>query len=436
MLRTSLRRHLVARHFSLTSSRQSKPPSVEPEPPVIQLPEHTSSSPSSPSTQESSESQSLPESHEPQPSSSSSTPHFQPEDNSSLLEKRLDPASPSSQSPLGFEQKPPIEESSPDTRPLALSHHDLDVLKQRLRNWRDHAAVAFRHKADEFTEQSKATFSQLGSELNRVTGYEAIDALKRKVVELEERIISTRQAARNAKKAYDEAVALRSNSQREVNDLLVRKSSWTGVDVNRYTDLVHEDHLRSQEEHRAKAAANEMEDAVEREFNELLRTILARYHEEQVWSDKIRSASTYGSLAALALNMLVFIMAILVVEPLKRRRLAQTFEKKVEELSQENEARLSASMAEIGGQLADQERLILHLRDIAHKLLEEPKPVDEIKQVVAPVVEDVPTEQEVRQTREAQEGTTLHISRGTVELAAVAAGAFAVGIISSLLLGR
>ena len=99
--------------------------------------------------------------------------------------------------------------------------------------------------------------------------------------------------------------------------------------------LVREDHSYEQAETRAKEAAKVADGDVERELKELLRSILARYHEEQIWSDKIRSASTYGSMAALALNLLVFIMATLIVEPWKRRRLAHTFEKKVEELSEE-----------------------------------------------------------------------------------------------------
>lgn len=149
------------------------------------------------------------------------------------------------------------------------------------------------------------------------------------------------------------AVINRSNSQREVNDLLARKSTWTDNDVARFTAQVKEDHLCEQEEIRAKRHVDEMEDAVEKEFSELLRTILGRYHEEQVWSDKIRSASTYGQLVALALNMLVFVMAILVVEPWKRRRLAQTFENKVEKLSAETKALVEENMARITKQLEE-----------------------------------------------------------------------------------
>jgi sensitive to high expression protein 9 len=135
-----------------------------------------------------------------------------------------------------------------------------------------------------------------------------------------------RQAARDAKNLYDQAVLRRSSSQREVNDLLQRKSSWTEDDVLRFTRLVREDHVVEQEEARAKALALQSDDDVDKQFNELMRSILSRYHEEQAWSDKIRSASTYGSLLALGLNMVVFISAIVVVEPWKRKRMVQSFE--------------------------------------------------------------------------------------------------------------
>jgi hypothetical protein len=77
----------------------------------------------------------------------------------------------------------------------------------------------------------------------------------------------------------------------------------------RFTVLVRQDHAEA----RGKAAVGQTEGEVEREFGALMRSILARYHEEQVWSDKIPSVSTYGQLAALGVNVLV--------EPWKRRRL-------------------------------------------------------------------------------------------------------------------
>ena len=46
--------------------------------------------------------------------------------------------------------------------------------------------------------------------------------------------MAVRELASAAKKVYGNAVALRAVSQREVNDLLSRKSSWSSPDVMRY----------------------------------------------------------------------------------------------------------------------------------------------------------------------------------------------------------
>jgi sensitive to high expression protein 9 len=116
-----------------------------------------------------------------------------------------------------------------------------------------------------------------------------------------------------------------------------------------------------QHEVATKAKVAENEDALDREFGELMRAILARYHEEQVWSDKIRSASTYGSIMVLGVNVVVFILAIMVVEPWKRRRLAQTFEKKVEEMSAETKALVESGSGKLDERLMKQEKLILEI---------------------------------------------------------------------------
>lgn len=153
----------------------------------------------------------------------------------------------------------------------------------------------------------------------------------------------------------------RSDSQREVNSLLGRKSTWTDTDVSRFTALVRQDHALEQEEARAKAAVAQTEDEVEREFSALMRSILARYHEEQVWSDKIRSVSTYGQLAVLGVNVLVFVLAIILVEPWKRRRLMQAFERKVQEMEAANMDAVAEGMDALKSRLEAQDRILARL---------------------------------------------------------------------------
>ncbi|KAI0061649.1 hypothetical protein BV25DRAFT_1805340 [Artomyces pyxidatus] len=245
----------------------------------------------------------------------------------------------------------PSSESS--ERPLKPPEH--------LRAWAERGTIALRQQTDTLVARLSSSFSQLGGKINSVTGYQEIEALKRRVVEQEARINASRKASRDAKVAYEEAVQQRSNSQREVNELLQRKSMWSDADVSRFTALVRQDHLYEQEEARAKDAVAATEDDVEREFSELMRSILARYHEEQVWSDKIRSVSTYGQLAVLGVNVFVFLLAIVLVEPWKRRRLAQTFERKVEELEKANLEVVTGGTQALLKKLDDHERVLKSL---------------------------------------------------------------------------
>ncbi|KAF8517373.1 Mdm33 family-domain-containing protein [Hysterangium stoloniferum] len=221
-----------------------------------------------------------------------------------------------------------------------------------------------KERTSALSSQAAVSLSELGGRLNKVTGYEHIEILKHQVAQNEKAIAAKRQAARDAKIAYETAVARRSNSQHAVNDFLQRKSNWTDADVLRLPALVKEDHLYEQEEARAKALVAETEAAVEARFNELLHSILKRYHEEQVWSDKIRSVSTYGSLLALGVNIVVFILAIIVVEPWKRKRLAETFEKRIEQLSLENREILRKSMGDIAVHFEAQKQVLTDLRGI------------------------------------------------------------------------
>ncbi|PCH40168.1 hypothetical protein WOLCODRAFT_136702 [Wolfiporia cocos MD-104 SS10] len=240
--------------------------------------------------------------------------------------------------------------------------------KDAIAEWRDRlrdvsatCATELRQRIDEYTAQLARAFSQFGKEINKMTGYGKIEELKRQVVEQEARVEGVRRTAREAKDAYDRAVLQRAASQREVNDLLQRKSVWTAEDVARFTALMPQDHQHEQQEAAAKARAVAAEDAVEREFSELMRVILNRYHEEQAWSDKIRSASTYGSLVVMGVNMAVFVLAIVFVEPWKRKRLAQTFERRVEEFAANNAALLESRTAELAKRLEDQAMMLSNI---------------------------------------------------------------------------
>lgn len=152
---------------------------------------------------------------------------------------------------------------------------------------------------------------------------------------------SRRQEARVAKTDYEEAVSTRATSQQSVNALLERKHSWSDSDVANFTSLVRSDHASRHAVTTTSEQLKKSEIDVDKAFTSLMQSILERYHEEQVWSDKIRSVSTWASIIALAANLIVFVGAIAFVEPWKRRRLVQGLEERMSGMMSRVESEIS-----------------------------------------------------------------------------------------------
>ena len=149
-----------------------------------------------------------------------------------------------------------------------------------------------------------------------------------------------------AREAYTLAISQRSSSQREVNELLQRKQAWTPNDLERFTELYRSDHANEQ----AEAAAQENLLTIERRAEEaaarLSASILARYHEEQIWSDKIRRMSTWGTWGLMGVNVLLFLVFQIGVEPWRRNRLVKGFEEKVMEALEREGSAVEAPLTE------------------------------------------------------------------------------------------
>ncbi|KAG8937175.1 sensitivity to high expression protein she9 [Tulasnella sp. 418] len=309
---------------------------------------------------------------------------------------------------------------------------ELNGVRDRLKLWAQLNSTLLRQRASSLTSTASVHLSEVGGKLNQVTGYDEVEALKRKVVETEQRMTELKNAAKEAKIAYEQAVSSRSSGQREVNDLLQRKSSWNDSDVTRFTSLVRQDHLNEQTENNAKVALAQAEEDVEREFTELMRAILNRYHEEQVWSDKIRSASTYGSLLVLGVNVAVFILAIVFVEPYKRKRLAQTFEKRIEEISKENQVLIESSMKNLSEHFEKQEAVLTLIAANASPSTSSPTQ----NQIIPsqPVVEEEPVKPvEVVEVKEVVDFLPKKFSWIPIDVAKAVGSAVAGGIITAVM---
>ncbi|OXV11355.1 hypothetical protein Egran_00882 [Elaphomyces granulatus] len=170
-----------------------------------------------------------------------------------------------------------------------------------------------------------------GQRLNDLTGYSAIEKLKREIEAQEAQLRASRALVRQAKEAYSAAISRRSASQREVNELLQRKHTWSPADLERFTALYRSDHANEVTEIEAQDGLSAAERQAEEAAAVLNKSILSRYHEEQIWSDKIRRMSTWGTWGLMGVNVLLFLIFQVAIEPWRRQRLVKGFEEKVKE---------------------------------------------------------------------------------------------------------
>lgn len=184
-----------------------------------------------------------------------------------------------------------------------------------------------------------------GQRLNDLTGYSGIEALKNEIHSQEERLRAARANVRKAKDEYSAAINRRSTSQREVNELLQRKHAWSPTDLERFTLLYRNDHTNEVAEAETQEALSASEREAEEAAASLSKSILSRYHEEQVWSDKIRRMSTWGTWGLMGVNVLLFLIFQIAVEPWRRRRLVKGFEDKVVEAIEKEKALTRTELA-------------------------------------------------------------------------------------------
>lgn len=76
-----------------------------------------------------------------------------------------------------------------------------------------------------------------------------------------------------------------------------------------------------QDEYESKAENEVLEKKVDQAHQDLINAMRERYQEEQLWSDKIRRTSTFGTFGLMFVNFLLFLVLQMYIEPRKRRRL-------------------------------------------------------------------------------------------------------------------
>ncbi|KAK1991359.1 hypothetical protein LX36DRAFT_663388 [Colletotrichum falcatum] len=281
----------------------------------------------------------------PPPSSSSSKEEIKqasPTSGSSLPSS--DAATPSSTSPSSS----PSSTANNDTATAASS--DPDFAKSKPEDPHPETATkiytalppALSEKLSHLMDTLQTRLLTASTTLNTLTGYAPIEVIKDHNTLLENRLAEAQALVRTARSTYKITNAKRATTQREVTTLLARKEMWSPTDLERFTQLYRQDHSLEQEVAAAAEALTDAEHAEQALGQQLNAGILKRYHEEQIWSDRIRRASTWGTWGLMGVNVLLFIVLQFVAEPWKRRRL-------VRGVVEEEKAVLEGVTAELAG---------------------------------------------------------------------------------------
>ncbi|UZJ52891.1 hypothetical protein CBS101457_002211 [Exobasidium rhododendri] len=181
-------------------------------------------------------------------------------------------------------------------------------------------------KRTELEPVVKKRLEDLGKRWNEYSGYEEVLDAKAQTLEAELHLKQLRDQQSTVRENYMGAIQARSSSQKTLNDLLSRRSNWSEADISTYTQLLRSEHSEARSEREAGEQYETIERKVNTAWDDVVKKTLERYHLEQVWSDRVRAGSTYGGLIVAGLNVFLFTVAFLLVEPYKRKKLAQTFE--------------------------------------------------------------------------------------------------------------
>ncbi|KAK4170024.1 Mdm33 family-domain-containing protein [Cladorrhinum sp. PSN259] len=264
-----------------------------------------------------------------------------------------EPTPSSSSSPDPSSSDPPSSEEPSPSKPTGELPSVTDSRRTRL-------STKFSTLMDNF--QSRVLVAT--QTLNDLTGYSAIEAIKARNHELEQQHAAAQTRLREARLAYKSLTQHRASTQREVTTLLARKDTWNPTDLERFTSLYRMDHELEAQVANASSELTEAETEESKLSADLNAGILRRYHEEQIWSDRIRRQSTWGTWGLMGVNFLLFFVLQFVAEPWRRKRMikgiAESEKGIMEEVKQElTDVRHALETANL---LREQERETLMLR--------------------------------------------------------------------------
>ncbi|KAJ3012893.1 UNVERIFIED_CONTAM: DEAH-box RNA helicase prp16 [Siphonaria sp. JEL0065] len=201
--------------------------------------------------------------------------------------------------------------------------------------------------------------------LNAATGYDAVVERKQRVEKKDLELKDAMRSLDQAKLKYEESIDDRRRCQKEINSLLQRKDSWgtalktviahdiakltifqlVNEDIHRFTDLYRKDLTLEATETSTKQAYKQASDQYEIIHQEYLNQIRERYIDEQLFSDKIRSASTWWTVGLISAHLAIFLM-VSIRDPWVKKRDRTELVALVQDVLQKENAALQSSITE------------------------------------------------------------------------------------------
>jgi She9 / Mdm33 family len=244
---------------------------------------------------------------------------------------------------------------SSDIPVIQAIHHiqeRLSILKLTLARKYDGFNSSIKHLWPNLPNMDKLS-SSISIQLNRLTGYDLIEELKRKVHEKDQWFIKLKKDFQTCQMEYQRAVDVRSSLQREIHSLLQRKSSWLEDEINRFTVLYRTEIKQEQHENTLKLQLENLNVNVDAAHTELMNAMRERYQLEQLWSDKIRKLSTEGTLLLVIVNILLFLSVQFFFEPRKRAHFNSYLETLVQQHHESQYKALDSRLSEMELRLFD-----------------------------------------------------------------------------------
>ncbi|KAL3894148.1 MAG: hypothetical protein SGCHY_005443 [Lobulomycetales sp.] len=156
------------------------------------------------------------------------------------------------------------------------------------------------------------------------TGLDHVARLKNAVGASESALSGYRSKAKSAKQTYESLVAAHASTSTQLSTLLSRKSVWNASDASAFTRLFHSEQDLAAKVALARVDVQDAEHAFDASLQHFLEAMRERYAGEQIWGDKLRAASTYWTWGLVGLNLVVFLVVQLGIEPARRRAFARS----------------------------------------------------------------------------------------------------------------